>query len=92
MRSSPCCQRRFKSAPPGRLKRDPPKGLAGWTVWSLHTAQARSSLRWLLRGDCLLSCARSDDAGLAFVFEAITLALDLDDLAVMQEAVEHGGG
>ena len=61
-------------------------------MWSLHIAQARSSLRWLLRGDCLLSCARSDDAGLAFVFEAITLALDLDDLAVMQEAVEHGGG
>ena len=46
----------------------------------------------VLRGDCLLLCARSDDAGFAFVFEAVTLALDLDDLAVMQQAVEHGGG
>ena len=38
-----------------------------------------------LRGDCLLLFAGPNDAGLAFVFEAIALALGLDDLAVMQE-------
>lgn len=39
------CQRRFKSAPFGRLKRDPPKRLAGWDARSPQIAQAWPSLR-----------------------------------------------
>lgn len=33
---------------------------------------------------------RSYDAGEAFFFEAVAVALDLDDLGVVQEPVEHG--
>ncbi len=33
-----------------------------------------------------------DDPGLAFVLEPIAVALDLDDMAVMEEPVEQGSG
>ena len=32
----------------------------------------------------------ADDAGLTLVLEPVALALDLDDLGVMEQAVEHG--
>ncbi|MDJ0922912.1 MAG: hypothetical protein QNI84_17430, partial [Henriciella sp.] len=39
------CQRRFKSAPFGRLKRDPPRRLAGWDARRPQISQAWPSLR-----------------------------------------------
>jgi hypothetical protein len=36
------------------------------------------------------SLCRAEDAGAALVLEAVAVALDLDDLSVMQEAIEHG--
>lgn len=39
-----------------------------------------------------LSVLVSDNPGLALILEPIAFALDLDDVAVVQEPVEHGGG
>ena len=47
--------------------------------------------RWWLC-DFHILARRADDAGLALVLEPVALALDLDDLGVMQQAVEHGRG
>ncbi len=45
-----------------------------------------------LNGDGLLFSGGTDDPGFAFVLEAIAVALDLNDLAVAREPIEHGGG
>ena len=52
---------------------------------------ARPGLRWLDYAAVPWFPGRPDDTGAALVLEAIAVALDLDDLGVVQQAVEHGG-